>query len=150
MSDAQVPSVRVARAVIQAMDGLPSPWSAAVARTIRNIGKVRGQPIQLTVPDAPTGAKFLALAPEEDPSAPVVIYRPLSRREGQGPGWRVTALMDRDAYEEYKSAESQGLFKDPGTIRAVAEATDAVISSMGTISPGRDRNPSQRGPGAGH
>jgi hypothetical protein len=128
------PPVRIARAVLAAMDQLPTSQAATVARTIHLIAQKRGEPIWLPVPEASEGTKFLALVPDDDPSAPVVIYRRMLSQEPEGPGWRVVALMDRDAYDEYRTAERQGLFNDPAVREAAVAATNVTINNLGTIS----------------
>jgi len=123
--------LRVARAVIDALTQMAPAAAAAVEQTIRSIGEARGRQIPLTVPDAPAGAQFFALAPSGDLSAPAVIYRPLLADEGQG--WRVTALMDRAAYEQVVAAQEYGLFKNPLVLGEISRATGVAITNMGTL-----------------
>jgi hypothetical protein len=126
------PALRVARAVLEAIGQLPPEAAAAVDRVIRSIGTAPAQPIALDVPDAPSGAQFFAIAPPDDATAPVVVYRHL--QPGEGEGWRVTTLMARDAYEQVREAERRGLLNDRDAREAVARATGVAIANMGTIS----------------
>jgi hypothetical protein len=102
--------VLVARTVIDRMDGLPRPQAAAVARAIKAIGLVRGEPISIHLSDLPPGTKHYALTPDDD-QAPIIIYRSIP--QGERGEWRVTTLMSRDDYREYRQAERRGLLDDP-------------------------------------
>jgi hypothetical protein len=102
--------VLVARTVIAQMDELARPQAAAVARAIKAIGLVRGEPISIHLPDLPPGTKHYALTPDDD-QAPIIIYRSIPHWESGE--WRVTTLMNRDDYREYREAERRGLLDDP-------------------------------------
>jgi hypothetical protein len=98
---------------------LPST-AKAVAQAIMRIPKAQGTVITLNVPGDPEGIQYRALLPPGS-ETPAVIYR--DALPGETGKWRVTALMDRDAYVAY----SKGLADD-----AVVQGVAAAVAVAGT------------------
>lgn len=115
--------VLVARTVIDQMHELPPSQAATVARAIQAIGQVQGEPISINLTDLPPDTKHYALTPDDD-QAPIIIYRSIPPGERHAK-WRVTTLMNRDDYNEYRQAERRGLLDDP-VVKALIKAGIAV------------------------
>jgi hypothetical protein len=112
--------VRVANPVITTLRGEQNREVAAtVLRTIRKIGQIHDEPLDL----GPAG-QFRAITPPGD--APVVVYRQMTRDEGHG--YLVTGLVDRRSYQNYKLAQEQGLL-DTDAGRAILRM--AVTGTVG-------------------
>jgi hypothetical protein len=118
--------VVVARTVLGQMRKLPPSQAASVARGVQTIGQVKGEPIRIEAVGIPPGARHFALAPDDD-QAPIIIYRTVPPDD---PGkWRVTTLMSRDDYREYREAERRGLLDDP-TVKAVIKAAAIIAGAV--------------------
>jgi hypothetical protein len=124
-------SARVTEAVIEELNQLRDSGrgqaAAAFARVVQALdqgAEVDATPVNIPVPDAPPGRRYLAAIPRDDPSAPVVIYRKLG---SGGHDYRVVTLFDRDKYYMYQQAERQGLLDDPAVDQVIrAVAADAI------------------------
>jgi hypothetical protein len=100
----------------------------AVEDLIKSIPHTRSEPVRIDVPGAPHGREYLAALPY-DRDAPVVIYRHLQPDESPDGDWLVTALVDRDEYNEYQRAAMQGILDNP----AVREITARLGGTVATI-----------------
>jgi hypothetical protein len=128
-ASAPASDVVVARTVIVQMRELPPIQAASVVRAIHTIGEVGGEPIRFEAEGIPPGTSHFALAPDDD-QAPVIIYRTVPGETGK---WRVTTLLSRDDYREYREAERRGLLDDPTVqtlIKASAIIGAAVVGGM--------------------
>jgi hypothetical protein len=100
--------------------------AAAVARVIQQLdtgADVHAVPVDIPVPDAIPGMHYLAAIPDDDPAAPVVIYRQTAPESND---YRVLTLFDRGQFRVYWHAEQQGLLDDPSAAAAMAAAEAAV------------------------
>lgn len=59
-----------------------------------------------------------------------MIYR--ERSHGEGDGYLVTALVDREAYEAYKKAEQEGLTSTP-LWKMVTTSAAGTLTGTGTL-----------------
>jgi hypothetical protein len=100
----------------------------AVDAAIMRIPSGDGDPVRIPVPGAPPDREYRAILPASR-DAPVVIYRAMEPGEGDGEGWVVTTLIDRDEYEQYMRAERNGILDAP----AVKQVTEAVAGTVSSI-----------------
>jgi hypothetical protein len=119
-------AVVVAKTVIEQMHKLPPSQAASVARAIRAIGHDKGQPIRIEAEGVPPGTSHFALAPDDD-EAPIVIYRTVPPSSGSK--WRVTTLMGRDDFREYREAERRGLLDDP-RVKTIIQAAAIIAGGI--------------------
>ena len=123
--------LQVTRAVNSALRELraASPQKArAVQELIEKIPHIPSEPVRIEVPGAPKNREYLAAFPYER-DAPVVIYRHLQPDDRAEGDWLVTALIDRDEYEEYRHAEMRGILDNP----AVRHITGRLAGTVATI-----------------
>jgi hypothetical protein len=107
------------------MNQMDPAEATSVARAIQSIGTGKGIPIRLAVPGVPFGTRHYAIVPDDD-RAPVVTYRNMTVLE---PGsWRVTSLMTRAAYDEYREAENSGILNDD-TIKALLIIGGVIVAA---------------------
>jgi hypothetical protein len=100
--------VRLSSAAAETLRALPKKVAAQVAEAIRRIGPDEGTPLK--IPGDKSGYRYLAIEPSGR-NSPVVIYRTLTRSEGDG--YLVTAIVGRDEYDGYQRAERQGALDTP-------------------------------------
>jgi hypothetical protein len=122
--------VVVARTVIDQMRKLPPSQAASVARAIQAIGHIEGEPIRIEAEGVPAGASHFALTPDDD-DAPIIIYRTVP--PARGGKWRVTTLMRRADYREYREAERRGLLDDP-TVKTIIKAAAIIAGAIAVSS----------------
>lgn len=136
--------VFVSQSVLDKMQDLPKAVARAVAEAIVQIPVETRVPIRLDVPGDPPGTQYWALIPRGAPR-PVIIYRNALR--GENGRWLVTALMDQEAYDQYR----RGLADDvvvQGIASVVAAGTmsaSIVRRVVGPINPGSPSAASDRG-----
>jgi hypothetical protein len=118
--------VVVARTVIEQMRKLPPSQAAAVARAVQSIGQAKGKPIRIEAAGTPPDANYFTLD-TDDAEAPVIIYRTIP--PGGDGKWRVTALMSREDYREYREAERRGLLDDP-TVKTIIRAAAIIAGAI--------------------
>lgn len=105
--------VLVADSVLAQLDALSPAVQEIVAWTIQDVGRTEGAvPVNLTVPDSPPGAEYMALS-TSDPDAPVIIYRAVTSAETNLNGrWLVTTLLSAENYAKYRRIQQEFPFGD--------------------------------------
>lgn len=119
--------VRLSQPAVDAMDELPEPQIPAVADAIKRIGAKPGERLRFRPPGVP-GEHLEVMVPVSDAAAPVVVYRRLTKEEGEG--YLVAALVDREAYRDYERAERDGTFDTRSGKLGLATVTDAVAATV--------------------
>jgi len=123
--------IRVTKAVNAALRELraSAPQTAQVIdAAIKSIPDTRGEPVRVVGLEPQQERKYLAAVPPGY-DAPVVIYRPLEPGEGPQGDWLVTALVNRDEYEEYRRAEMRGILDDP-TVRVWSARLGGTVATI--------------------
>jgi hypothetical protein len=101
--------------------------ASSVDAAIRSIPRSMGEPLRIPLPG--TGArKYQAILPAES-DAPAVVYRRLGPDEDVDGNWLVTALIDRNEYEEYRHAERRGIVDNP-VVGKIAVTIAGTASSI--------------------
>jgi hypothetical protein len=123
--------VLVADTVFTQMNALPGPIQEIVARTILSVGTASGAvPVDLTVPDSPPGAQYMALS-TPDPDAPVIIYREItSDEQGLEGRWLVTTLLAPAVFRQYRRAGRMVYFPDTSTLVNLSKAEPAELNDV--------------------
>lgn len=115
-----------------------SPQKArAVQELIDSIPDIPSEPVRIEVPGAPKNREYLAAFPYER-DAPVVIYRHLQPDDHAEGDWLVTALIDRNEYEEYRHAELRGIVDNPA-VRHIAGGLVGTVATILNADPGGTR-----------
>lgn len=112
-------NVRMTPVAIDALHKLARPQAEAVARAIAAIGQTEGKPV---VAPGENGRKYLAMVPDDDDDAPVVMYR-----QADDNGYLVTALVDRATYKTYEIAEQPSFLQSATFKTAVGAVAAAAI-----------------------
>ncbi|HVB45232.1 MAG TPA: hypothetical protein VNF47_21360 [Streptosporangiaceae bacterium] len=117
--------VRVTRAAMEELWKITNPaQGGTLRRLIVGIPQAEGIPVDIS--GAPPGTQYLAIV-SDDPELPVIVYRPtLPDEEGE---WLVTALLDRDTYQQQKQAEKRGLLQND-TVRAGIQAAAMAAAAI--------------------
>ena|ERR1700683_332589 len=114
---ARAAGVLLSPAVTAELQKLPEDQRAAIAVAVGQIGPDSGERVRFRSPR--TGEQYRAIVPA-NPDAPVVSYRPLKPDDKHGPGFLVTGLIDRSAWDGYKAADGAGVL-DSALGRLVTE-----------------------------
>jgi hypothetical protein len=125
------PDVRLSVPVVQTLRGLGDGQKQSVAAAIRNIRAGAGKPLNMNNRSLNAeGGQYRVIVPDQS-DAPVVIFRQLGSSE---PGdFLVTALTDRQVFNDYERAERQGVL-DSKVVQAwvdLAVGTASAARSYG-------------------
>jgi hypothetical protein len=117
-------NVRMASPAAEALRALPADQATAVAAAISRIGRDEGVPFELPGQDGP---QYTVMIPDND-HAPVVIYTQPPKLEGGG--YRVTGLLDRDAYNAYTRSDEPGFFETAAGKALIGLGALAVVYGL--------------------
>lgn len=139
------PDVRLSVPVVQALRGLGDAQKQSVAAAIRRIGPGVGKPLYINNRTlGPEGGRYRVVVPDGTDS-PVVIFRELTSSE---PGdFLVTALTDRQVFDDYERAERQGLL-DNRAARALVDVAVGTASATRSYGEAALEGQPSRGQGA--
>jgi hypothetical protein len=105
--------VLISRAAQDAIKDLSRRHRSAVAQAADRIARgEQGQPLRLTLPEAPEQTYYAMASADKD--APVVIYRHFTEEErGDGDGYLIANLVSPSDYKSYEHAEERGILDRP-------------------------------------